>query len=61
MSKSTSSILDQFLHSSIQRSSGEPNYYSIKDIEKKLIENALSIETELGGGNYRYLGLVLSL
>ena len=60
MSKSTESILDQFLYTSIPRSLDEPNYYSMKEVEKKLIENAASIQTELGGRNNRYLGLVLS-
>ena len=61
MSESSESILDQFPHSSISKSTEEPNYYSIKEVEKKLMRNAASIPTELGGGNHSFLGLVLSL
>ena len=60
MSENSESILDQFPHSSISKSTEESNYYLIKELEKKLMCNAASIPTELGGGNHGFLGLVLS-
>ena len=61
MSGNTEFILDQLPHSSIPKSSGEPNYYYVKDIEKKIIRNTSSVPSELGGVNHSYLGLILSL
>ena len=49
MSKSTDVLLDLFLYSIIAKVEDEPNYYSIKEVEKKLMCNAASIPTELGG------------
>ena len=54
------SITEGFPNPSIPRIEGEPSFQSIKEIEKLLIENAASVSSELGGGNRRYLGLVLS-
>ena len=42
-------IINIFLHSIIAKVEDEPNYYSIKEVEKKLMCNAASIPTELGG------------
>ena len=61
MSESTEAIIDQFPHSVITKLEDEPNYYSIKEVEKKLMRNAALILTELGGGNHTFLGLVLTL
>ena len=60
MSGNAESILDQFPHPNIKKTLDEPNYYSIKAVEKKLIRNAASIPTKLGGGNHGFLGLVLT-
>ena len=61
MSESTEAIIDQFPHSVIAKVEDEPNYYSIKEIEKKLMRNAASIPPELGGSNHGFLGLVLTI
>ena len=60
MSDNIESILDQFPHSTIEKFTGEPKYYSIKEVEKKLIRNTSSIPSELGGGNHGYFGLISS-
>ena len=60
MSESPQSIIDLFPHPTIEKSTEEPNYYSIKPVEKKLIRNVASIPTELGGGNHGFLGLVVT-
>ena len=52
-------IIESFPNSSIPIIEGEPTYDKIKQIEKLLIENASSIQTTLGGGNYGYLSLIL--
>ena len=39
---------------------GEPTHKSIKRLKLELQANASSVETDLGGGNYGYLGLVLT-
>ena len=39
---------------------GEPNYASLKNLNDQLKANVTSIPTNLGGGNHRYLGLILS-
>ena len=54
MSESTDSILDQFPHSSAAQSTEEPNHYLVKAVEMKLMRNAASIPTELGGGNHGF-------
>ena len=54
-------IIESFPNSSIPIIEGEPTYDKIKQIKKLLIENASSIQTTLGGGNYGYLGLILKL
>ena len=59
MTESADSIIEGFPHSSIEKIKGEPTYYSIKEVERKLIKNASSFPSELGGGNHGYLGLVL--
>ena len=60
MTESVDLVIEGFLYSTIKKSSGEPTYQIIKDIEKKLIKNASSYLTELGRGNHSYLGLVLT-
>ena len=59
--KSPQSIIDLFSRPTIEKSTEEPNYYSIKPVEKKLIHNVVSILTKLGGGNDSFLDLVMTL
>lgn len=54
------SIIESFPTSSIPSVEGEPTYKSIKEVEKCIITNASSIESELGGGQHGLLGLVIS-
>ena len=53
------SITESFPNSSLPKFEEEP-IYNKKKIECLLIENALSIQSTLGGGNHRYLRLNLS-
>ena len=39
---------------------GEPLYRNLKRLKTELRANASSVDTDLGGGNHGYLGLVLS-
>ena len=39
---------------------GEPTYKSLKRLKTELRANASSVDTDLGGGDHGYLGLVLS-
>ena len=39
---------------------GEPTHKSLKRLKTELPANAISIDTDLGGGNHGYLGLVLT-
>ena len=39
---------------------GEPTNKALKTLQKELQANASSVETDLGGGNHGYLGLVLT-
>ena len=39
---------------------GEPSYKSLKRLKTELRANASSVDTDLGGGDHGYLGLVLS-
>ena len=60
MSDNVDTIIEGFPYSSIEKISGEPSYHNIKEVERKLIKNASSFPSELGGGQHGYLGLVLS-
>ena len=60
MSDSIDSVIEDFPDSTITKHTGEPNYHVIKDVEHKLIKNASSYPSELGGGNHGYLGLILT-
>ena len=59
MSTTVESVTESFPNSSIDEIIGEPTYATIKKVERALIENASSIQSELGGGQHGYLGLVL--
>ena len=39
---------------------GEPMHKSLKSLKLELQANASTVETDLGGGNHSYLGLVLN-
>jgi len=59
MSDNVDTIIEGFPYSNIEQIKGEPSYHSIKEVERKLIKNASSFPSELGGGQHGYLGLVL--
>jgi len=40
--------------------SGEPTFQTLKDLKDELRANASSVPSDLGGGQYGHLGLVLS-
>ena len=61
MTESVDSIIEGFPYSSVEKIKGELLYHSIKEVEWKLIKNVLSFPSELEGGNYGYLGLILKL
>ena len=54
MSESIEEIIDIFQHSIITKVEDEPNYYSIKEVEKKLLRNTVSIPAELRGDNQAF-------
>ena len=60
MSESIDSVIEGFPYSTIEKHVGEPNYQAIKEVERKIIKNASSYPSELGGGNHGYLGLILT-
>ena len=60
MTENVESIIEGFPYSNIEKISRELPYHSIKEVERKLIKNASSFLSELGGGNHGYLGLVLT-
>ena len=60
MSDNVDAIIEGFPYSTIEQIKGEPSHHSIKEVERKLIKNASSIPSELGGGQYGCLGLVLA-
>ena len=49
-----------FPHSSTTPIRGEPSYKSLKKLKNELRANASSVDSDLGGGDHGYLGLVLS-
>ena len=59
-STSVEAIIESFPHSTLPKIEGEPDFASIKNIEKLLITNASSCESELGGGQHGMLGLIIS-
>ena len=56
---SVESVIESFPNSTISKIEGEPDFQSIKSIEKLIITNASSCESELGGGQHGMLGLVI--
>jgi len=61
MTESMDLVIERFPYSTIEKIDGEPNYHTIKEVERKLNKNASSYQMELGRGYYGYLSLVLSL
>ena len=53
-------MLESLLKNLVSKIEGELAHTSLRVLESELIQNALSVMTELGGGNHRYLGLILS-
>jgi len=49
---SVDSVIESFPHSTFPKIEGEPDFASIKNIEKLIITNASSCESELGGGQH---------
>jgi len=49
-----------FQHPEPTRITEEPTFASLRRLEKELKANASSIESDIGGGDHGYLGLVLS-
>ena len=60
MSESVHSAIKGIPYSTILKHAGELTHKVIKDVERKLIKNASSYPSELGGGNDGYLGLILA-
>eukprot|EP00957_Ditylum_brightwellii_P166379 12665602-Ditylum_brightwellii.AAC.1 len=52
-------IKAKFLHPTLQRIEGEPDYAAINTIMQQLYENTATILLGLGGGAYGHIGLVM--
>lgn len=59
-SAKTVNYIDLFTHKELTKCIGEPTYAVIKKIENQCKANAQRFNTTLGGGNHKYLGLILS-
>ena len=57
---SVESVIESFPDSIIIRVEGELTFKTIKEVEKCIITNASSIESELKGGQHRLLDLIIS-
>jgi len=53
------SVIESFSTSVIIKIEGKPIYKAIKAVEKQIIANTLSYESELGRGNHGLLGLII--
>eukprot|EP00957_Ditylum_brightwellii_P068451 5197096-Ditylum_brightwellii.AAC.1 len=53
-------IISDFSHPMVPKVSGEPTYESIHRIHKLLQENAVSMQSDLGGEAHGHLALVLT-
>ena len=49
-----------FLHPNLTTIHGEPGYSSLKKLKSELKANASRVTSDLGGGGYGHLGLVLT-
>jgi HPt (histidine-containing phosphotransfer) domain-containing protein len=59
-SAKTVNYIDLFTYKELEKCNGEPTYEKIKRIENQCKTNATRFNTTLGGGQHKYLGLVLS-
>ena len=57
--KGTIDYTTSFQYPTPTKITGEPTYQSLKTLHSELKANASSIESNLGGGDHGYLGLVL--
>ena len=57
-SYSKDTIIKSFLNSIIKKITGEPTYPTIKEVERVLIENSYSMQSDSGGGQHFHLCLV---
>ena len=55
-----SDYTSMFEYQTLPKIHGEPDYEQLKSLKDKLKTNATKIPSELGGGGYGHLGLVLS-
>jgi hypothetical protein len=53
-------IISSFPHPILPTAQGEPDYQAIHAIRKALHANSRAIDTHLGGGTLRHLGLIVS-
>jgi hypothetical protein len=53
-------VISSFPHPILPTVQGEPDYQTIHAIQKLLQANARAIDTHLGGGALRHLGLIVS-
>eukprot|EP00957_Ditylum_brightwellii_P015822 1191704-Ditylum_brightwellii.AAC.1 len=49
-----------FPHTLIPEIQGSPTYEKLYEIQKLLMENAASVETQYGSGNHGHLGLAIN-
>ena len=47
-----------FTHCELTKILGEPSYRTLTQLKKELHSNASSVDSDLGGGDHGYLGLV---
>lgn len=59
-SAKTVNYIELFTHKELIKCIGEPTYAVIKKIENQCKANAQRFNTTLGGGNHKYIGLILS-
>ena len=59
MAATKESILDKFPFPVTPKIIGEPNFESLREVQRKLSNNAGSIQTNLGGGQHGYLALTV--
>ena len=60
MTENADRTMEGFPCSTTEKTNGEPTYHTVKEIERKLIKNAPSFPSELGGGEHGYLGVALT-
>ena len=58
--ESTTDYSKSFQYPTATKNVGEPTYKELRRVEGELKANASSIDSDLGGGDHGYLGLVLT-